>query len=430
MLPPHGGLGLAVSAAVTAGVVVLAVALLGHGSRPNNPALTHRHFDRGVAPGEILYPSGAVATKAQLLANFAVLRRSQTSADRTWRPQCDCAGAAHQLFGYTRLATTLPSGYKVYLDLEQFILGGQLNMAAGSYVLNFDVVDPHGPTSGAAFGPNTGFTVFPISSGGDDAAWVSVVPDGVATVRWTFGCERGAGCAGVPTRVFTVPVVNNVAARQIPGAGNGPPHAVSRHVTWRDAGGRTIASFTQSANLPAPPFIKGGRGYRVLRILRPDGVGDARIGQSVDVARAALTRELGPAADTAVRARGCGVDHESVWASPAVADPLTLFEHAGRVVGYAYGAPASEIGLQRGPGAVLTTAAGLTIAERIKRVAALYGTALSTEAAHGGTWQVRLGSGRLGGTVMPTTYPLRKVTPANPVATIGAGHAGCPAPTP
>ncbi len=140
-----------------------------------------------------------------------------------------------QLNSLTRLARTLPSGYRVYVDVEQLIAGGQLNMAAGSYVLNFDVVDPHGSTSSAAFGPNVGFTVFPISSGGNDAVWTSIVPDGVATVRWTFGCpggpRTGSQCAPARAWTVTVPVVNNIAARQLAAEGDCASCPSPQHVT-------------------------------------------------------------------------------------------------------------------------------------------------------------------------------------------------------
>src|SRR5882724_6165107 len=42
-------------------------------------------------------PLGAAPTLAQLLDNFAVLRRPQNSVDRGWQPNCGCGGAARQL---------------------------------------------------------------------------------------------------------------------------------------------------------------------------------------------------------------------------------------------------------------------------------------------------------------------------------------------
>ena len=148
----------AVSLALTAAVVLAFVVPLGGPHRSHRPSdLQHRR----TGPGTNLYPFWAVPTRQQLLDNFAVLRRAQTAQDRTWQPQCGCGDAARQLNNLTRFAVALPSGYKVYLDVEQFLLGGQLDMAAGSYVLNFTVVDPHGRQA-ARFGPNTSYTVFPI----------------------------------------------------------------------------------------------------------------------------------------------------------------------------------------------------------------------------------------------------------------------------
>jgi hypothetical protein len=413
---------------VTVAVLLLSIALLGHRHAPaRSPALQHR----GTGPREFEYPLGAVPTLSQLLNNFAVLRRPQTAADRSWHPECGCGGAARQLNHLTRLTRTLPSGYRVYLDVEQLIMGGQLNMAAGSYVMNFTVVDPHGPTSSAAFGPNTGFTVFPISSGGNDAVWTSVVPDGVASVAWTFGCPagpRGASpCAEIRSRTVTVPVVNNVAAQQVANAGNCGSCASPQQVIWRSGDGRVVASFGRSANLAAPPFVKGGRGARMLRVLLPTALGGARLGQSSSTATRTIARLLGPAAARDVSAGGCGIDHESVWTSPAVAEPLTIFERGGRFAGYRYGAPVSEIGLLRGPGAVLATRRGLTLADTVAVARRLYRTDFATSPARGGTWRAVGDGGTLRGSVEPIIYPLRVVTARNPVATIDAGATGCPA---
>jgi hypothetical protein len=426
--PRPRGLALALSLAVTAAVVVGGIALLGHRHAPARPPVLHHRG--GPGPGGFQYPLGAVPTRAQLLANFAVLRRSQMPADHTWHPQCDCAGSARQLDHLTRFVGALPSGYRLFLDVEQFTVGGQLNMATGSYVLNVDVVDPHGSTSSSAFGPNTGFTVFPISSGGNDAVWVSVIPDGVATVRWTFGCQggrdAGSPCAGVPTRTFTVPVVNNAAVRQIPNAGNCGSCAGPLHITWLSGDGRTVTSFTRSTNLVAPPFVKGGRGSRTLHALLPTSVGSVRLGEASSQAADTLKVMLGPAADLHVPTGGCGIDHESAWTSPAVAQPLTVYERRGRFVGYQYGAPVNEIGLQRGPGAALTTRRGLILGDTIGVARRLYGSALITHASHGtGTWQATADGGTLRGSVLPVSYPLRIVKATNPVASIRAGLTGC-----
>ncbi len=419
----------AVSLALTAAVVLAFVVPLGGPHRSHRPSdLQHRR----TGPGTNLYPFWAVPTRQQLLDNFAVLRRAQTAQDRTWQPQCGCGDAARQLNNLTRFAVALPSGYKVYLDVEQFLLGGQLDMAAGSYVLNFTVVDPHGPTSSSSFGPNTSYTVFPISSGGNDAVWASVIPDGVARVQWTFACPgaRQAGCPGVPTRTFTVPVVDNVAARQVPGADNCGGCASPRRVVWLGADSRVVASFDQT-NLAAAPFIKGGRGHRLLRWLHGVGISDERFGQPAAAVVEWLNQAAGPAAYTQVPIRGCGIDHESVWTSPALADPLTIYEHDGRFVGYSYGAPASgQPVLSRGPGAVLLTRAGLTLGTTVGTARRRYGVPFRTSIASGGTWQLAVDNGRLRGSLQPLEYPLRTVTAKNPVATISAGQTGCAGKTP
>ncbi len=396
-------------------------------SAPRPPALPHQgllHI-RDLASGESLDPLGAVPTLHQLMDNFAILRRSQTTLDRSWEPQCGCGGAARQLSNLTRMATKLPDGDRVFLDVEQFILGAQLNMAAGSYVLNLDIVNRDGNTDSEAFGPNVHYSVIPLSSGN---LFVSVVPDGVSSVSWKFdGCQPGeedtARCAGPHRHTFTVPVVNNVAAQELP-----PCRTCGQvsQVAWRSSDGHVVASFGGFGNLPAAPFVAGKLGSGTRHILGPAGIGGARLGESASQALQIITQSLGPPADANVPTASCGIGHETVWTSPAVADPLTAYERAGRFVGYQYGAPISEIGLERGPGAVLASQRGLTISDSIRVARRFYATGFSTSAAPGvGRWNASLNGGELYGYVLPTIYPLRVVTDRNPVATIDAGNTGC-----
>jgi hypothetical protein len=196
-------------------------------------------------------------------------------------------------------------------------------------------------------------------------------------------------------------------------------------VSWRTVGGRVV-SFAGFGNLTAPPFVKGWRGSPVLRALAPTALGHARLGQSASTAIQTIEGMLGSPADTNVPVRDCGIDHESVWNSPTVADPLTIYERAGRFVGYQYGAPASELGLVREPGAILQTSRGLTLDDTVGTARRLYGAGLATTAAHGGVWSAAGDGGTLHGSVLPITYPLRVVTDKNPVATVGAGETGCP----
>lgn len=416
-------------------------ARLGHQQTPRPGPLRARHRFRTPA-GEDMYPLGAVATKTQLLANFAVLRRAQDTQDRSWRPDCSCGGAARQFFGLTRYVRTLHDGTRVFFDVEQFIDPGQLNMASGSYVLNLDLVSPSGKsTSGSNFGPNTNYLVFPMSShfpllrhgapnlGPRSYDWIGVIPDGVATVRWTFSCVRGAqvNCAARTPRTYTVPVINNTAAQRVPDSGQCPACLHPVAIQWLSGHGTILASFGHTAgNIPAPPFVKGGRGARVLGVLNAHGIGQAQLGQPSESAIAALNSLLGPAAQTNASIGGCGVDHESVWTSPAVDAPLTIYQHQGRFVGYQYGAPAFEIGRQTGPGATLRTALGLTIGNTIGDARRLYGATVTTRVSHGvGSWQAMTRTGSIRGSVLPTRYPLRSVNAQNPIITIQAGDTSC-----
>jgi hypothetical protein len=54
-----------------------------------------------------LNPLGSTPNLSRLMANFAVLRRPQSAADRSWHPQCSCAGSATQLGRLTRFAMKL-----------------------------------------------------------------------------------------------------------------------------------------------------------------------------------------------------------------------------------------------------------------------------------------------------------------------------------
>ena len=155
LLPVAIGLPIAVAVAA-----VLLVSVRPHTSSRHPAARL-----RGVVPGEVIRPLSAVPSLHQLLANFGVLRRAQTALDRSWRPVCGCAGAARQLFGLTRRAVELSNGYRVFLDVEQFTVGGQLNLPAGSYVLNLDIVAPNGNTSGEPYQGGT-YTISPLSFDG------------------------------------------------------------------------------------------------------------------------------------------------------------------------------------------------------------------------------------------------------------------------
>ncbi|HEY1520374.1 MAG TPA: hypothetical protein VGL78_18880 [Solirubrobacteraceae bacterium] len=246
--------------AVALAVAVAGVVLLGHA-----------HRTAGSPPAEspsACAGAGSVSNLCQLRANFAVLRRAQTAADRSWHPHLPVnAGVLPQL---TRLAAVLPGPQRIFLSVERFRNAPGGEPPAGSYSLDIDIVSPGRDTS-ANFGPNVNYTVFPLASPGLQTGsrtapiWASIIPDGVVRVRWTFACPPGdaAHCSSRQPITITKPVRNNVAAATVPGTaeGCGPAPgacAAPATVTWYGTGGQVVAAFSRSnkQNLTRPPFIK------------------------------------------------------------------------------------------------------------------------------------------------------------------------------
>jgi hypothetical protein len=195
-----------------------------------------------------------------LLANLAILRRPQSAADRSWKPPCDC-GSTVQVRNLTRLATTLPNNNRVFLDVKQAIAGGGQTLAPGSYILSLNIVARNGNTTTAPVNSNGQNSTYPLSirsfarGGGplqpsaSPQAFATVVPDGVATVKWTIvvSCPKvairlGRHCPKPGTQTVTVPVTNNVAAQMLPGIDSDPFYARVSKVVWLSQNGRVIRS--------------------------------------------------------------------------------------------------------------------------------------------------------------------------------------------
>ena len=383
----------------------------------------------------------------QLLANFAILRRHQTAADRSWKPPCDC-GTTVQVKTLTRLATTLPDGYRVFLDVKKATSTGS-QFSPGSYLLGLNLVSGSGDSAGETFGSNTQYSIYPVSTGRwrvpgrsplyaphGTQAFASVVPDRVTAVRWTvnvrcpkLASSHGVHCPRVGTQTFTVPVTNNIAARLLPGIDSDPFYADISKIVWLGRSGRVITAFDGYGNLAAPPFLAGHLNTGSRAILTGSGIAGAQIGEATTRAVKTIARLLGPATSTNLTSSGCGVDHETVWESPTTADPLTVYSHAGQFVGYQYGAAPNLIGMMQGPGAVLTTKAGLTLSMHISTAKRLYPSLVSTlSSPRLDRFSVPGQANRIYGYALPNTYPARAVSASDPIATIGAGNTGC-APT-
>jgi hypothetical protein len=77
-----------------------------------------------------------------------------------------------------------------------------------------------------------------------DWLYIELVPDGVATVRWTFPTSTAAGIRpGHGERTVTVRAHNNVAATALPHTGTGNSGGTTSDA-WDSADGRLIARHT------------------------------------------------------------------------------------------------------------------------------------------------------------------------------------------
>lgn len=206
-----GGLPVALSVIVAFTVAAVVITTGRHTQSPQTPPQRHTSLD-------------------QLLARFAVLRRPQTQADRSWVPSGQAGSARHYarvISRYTRLATTLSDGERLFLTVEQTQVE-QNGQAPGSYLLNLWVVKNGRIVGGESYSPDVGdytSTPGPLAWLDHRETWSSIMPDGVTSVRWIFPRENGLRTHIYP-RALTVdvPVVGNVAATR-----------VARSATWDPA---------------------------------------------------------------------------------------------------------------------------------------------------------------------------------------------------
>ncbi|HEX5192441.1 MAG TPA: hypothetical protein VFW09_06535 [Solirubrobacteraceae bacterium] len=436
-----------ISIAIPLVIAALAIGVLGHHSASDSSSSSSAPARSGAR---------AVPTLAQLLRNFAVLRRPQTAADRSWQPP-NVVVNEQRLRRFTRLAQRLPNGDRIYLSIARF-----RNRPAGNdplaarYMLNVDIVSANGNDGlGASFDRSVNYTVSPLSSlglrpaAGRTPTWVSVIPDGVDRVRWRFACPPSstAGCGRQPPVTVTVPVRGNVAAASVPATDTVCGGRVQRHcrmpvaITWYSADGRVLLRYRPLAlgGFTAPPFIKAGRAaplqpeaVAVSRVLAGDGIGDAHLGQSPERVRAVLEQMLSQRGSRYTRQPGCGIDHIIAWPSPHPHLPTAVldafFSHR-RFVGYSYGPIAGHSAPRPAAhGIALATERGLKIGDTLARGRRLYGRSFRRSAAQGGSWSIHTATGKLDG----FAYNGRdaRVGPRSLVATIDAGHVGCPALSP
>lgn len=448
--PALGNLAAAIGVAVALGVALLTVIVLGHG-RPAVPA----RGPTSSAPVTVT-SSTRIPTLGQLRANFAVLRRPQSAADRSWHPPCDCQrhGPGRRVVDYLvadqRLTDTLPGGDRVFLTVEHVRFPDQ---PAGSYSLAIWVVGPHGSLTSTNFGPNVNYTVVPLSSGSGRTGLVfsGIVPDGVVSVRWTFAClpspASGARCKYPGAVTATLPVRGNVAAARVPGASDfcsGCRQWASTR--WYDSHGQLVFSDDRTArtNLAAAPFVAAAASP-LRAVLSGGGIAGVRFGSLPGAALSALAAAFGPPSRGPAPASACNHSQVYTWngvdrapGHSVLEATLTVFLSRSALVGYSYGRqgdsarhyalmdPRTGRVLPR-PG--LGTARGLTVGDTLADGRRLYGRAFTPSSAQGGSWSVRVPGGRLAG-FADGNVAHAHLSLQSPISTIEAGAVGCPALSP
>jgi hypothetical protein len=381
--------------AVAVAVAVLAVVLLGHRGPAvrGGPVTTASELSR-----DDLVPRSR-PTLGWLLPHFEVLRRPQTAGDLVSQVQVRVYGGG-VISSLTRVARTLPGGARVILTVSRQGGGGRV-------VLLLWVVRG-GQIGGEPYDADVGYTVSPgsLAWNGRSEVWASLVPDGVARVRWVFPRQNGVRTHVYPRPlVIDVPVQGNVAAAEVERSATWEPAVV----TWYDRAGRVLATFRErDPNQVLPPFP----GLATFDVLRAAGIAGVRFGVSSAVLARALRPMLGAPAGPYPQGQ-CNFDHELLWPG------LTVNLARGRFVGYTY-AP-----VRRGQRAILDGDGNLRVGEPVSAVRARYGATFTTTAAQGGAWALRTRHGRLAGLL--SEPPARA---GARIATISAGVLGCPALSP
>jgi Anti-sigma-K factor rskA len=243
-----------ISVLVALAVGGLAFALLGnhqHAAKPSS----------GASP-QALPDVQSAATLNQLLDSFAVLRRPQTKADRSLsratRELLDLyeRRGGQVLPSLTRRVATLGNGDPVLLIVERsrFIRNNRL---VRRYSLSFLLAMPHGAERVKA-----GY--FPVLL--RPGVWATVVPDGVAKVKWNMSSSSGCKathprrCAGVSSFSVDLAVRGNVAVVRPPVVIGCAPAECSTvktsQVSWYDTSGNEIATLHMPSAAAASTPVK------------------------------------------------------------------------------------------------------------------------------------------------------------------------------
>lgn len=213
--------------------------------------------------------AGTSGCTRELFVDLAVLRRPQTTADRTFDPATSRVSGISQdapakpeyalVPQLGRLARTLPDGLRVYLATYAPTAGSPAALVGDVVYAYVAHARGHDATfAGEASAPflATAVRLPPLIA---DRVLVQIVPDPASEVRWTFPRERIPNVPGVsdakviPGGTVTANVVGNVAAvKEVPWA-IGPPSVA----TWLAARGRVIKTY-RSAVRSSPQISTSG----------------------------------------------------------------------------------------------------------------------------------------------------------------------------
>jgi hypothetical protein len=184
-----------------------------------------------------------------------------------------------------------------------------------------------------------------------------------------------------------------------------------------------VAGAVCGSQLGAPAWASARAAGKDI-VLLGNGVGGARFGQAEAVAVATLDRSLGKAKSPVPtsEAGNCDIDAAMQWRL------LTAYFDHGRFVGYSTSSTSGRPLLATGIVANgIVTGGGLRLGDTLAEARRIYGNALRTSYAQGGSWFARTADGTLDGYL---TAEVGQKSPPPRVASIEAGAVGCPAASP
>lgn len=199
-----------------------------------------------LAHGRSTSAASSAGTK-QLVAKLAVLRRPQTAADRLpghLHIQSPETPQGKIIARFTRLVRTLPGGTRLYLVVTTWSPDSSWSKRLGDQVA---IVELSGGRAGESLpipaadltNANQVSPLTPFPPGARAAATtldVSIVPDGVARVRWTF-LKLGVNPRILLDIAFDLTVTDNVAV-----SGLDTSLGALRNATWYKPDGQRFAT--------------------------------------------------------------------------------------------------------------------------------------------------------------------------------------------